>query len=174
MVLFGAQAAGAFLLGLVAQRAGLQPALLLAAVAMAGGAPASAIWPLRETARVDPRPVVFWPEPQLAFEPEPDIGPVVVLVEYWIAREREADFLQAMERLRRSRLRTGATRWDLLRDGQRPRRFVEMFTVPSWEEHLRQHEGRLTGTDQEIQESASSLSNPAPRIEHLFPPESTP
>jgi MFS family permease len=174
VVLFGSQAAGAFLLGLLAQHAGLQAALFLSALVMAGGVGAGAVWPLQDTSRADPRTVVYWPEPNLAFEPEPDSGPVVVLVEYSIPRDREPAFLEAMESLRRSRLRTGATRWDLLRDGERPRRFVEVFTVPSWEEHLRQHEGRLTGTDQEIEERASSLSDPAPRVEHLFPPEASP
>lgn len=170
MVLFGSQALGAFLIGLLAQRAGLQVALLTSAAAMAGGLVAAVAWPLRDTAKADPRTAVFWPEPQLAFVPELEVGPVVVLVEYTVVPEREDVFLQAMERLRRSRLRTGATQWDVLRDGERPRRFVEIFSVPSWDEHLRQHEGRLTATDQAIQEAASSLSDPPPQVRHLFPP----
>jgi predicted MFS family arabinose efflux permease len=174
MVVFGAQALGAFVLGLVAQRAGLQLALLLAAAVMAVGVAVALAWPLADTAKTDRRTVVYWPEAQLAFEPELDTGPVMVLIEYTIAPEREESFLEAIERVRRSRQQTGATRWELYRDGERPRRFVEIFSVPSWDEHLRQHGGRLTGRDQELQESASSLSDPPPRVEHLLPPEARP
>jgi hypothetical protein len=45
-----------------------------------------------------------------------------------------------------------------------------MFTVASWEEHLRQHEGRLTGSDQEVEEAARAFSDPPARGEHLLPP----
>lgn len=58
-----------------------------------------------------------------------------------------AAFLAAMQQLRRSRRRTGAMSWELYRDGDRPVRFVELFRVPSWQEHLRQHAGRLTAAD---------------------------
>jgi quinol monooxygenase YgiN len=94
-----------------------------------------------------------------------------VAVEFIVAPEREAAFLEAMAQLRESRLRTGATRWELYRDAERPNRFVEMFSVPSWEEHLRQHHGgRLTGTDKEIEEAALAFSDPPPQAEHLLPP----
>jgi hypothetical protein len=75
-----------------------------------------------------------------------------------------------MRQLRRSRLRTGATRWDLYRDGERPDRFVEFLSVPSWEEHLRQHTGRLTSANREIEKAALAFSDPPPRSYHLLPP----
>jgi len=106
----------------------------------------------------------------LAFDPEPDSGPVLVTVEYTVSPERESDFLGAMDHLRQSRRRTGATRWELYRDGDRPNRFIEQFSVPSWEEHLRQHAGRLTASDQEVEETALAFSDPPARAEHLFPP----
>jgi len=45
------------------------------------------------------------------------------------------------------RLRTGATRWELYRDGEQPDHFVETFRVPSGEEHLRQRGGWLAPRD---------------------------
>ena len=75
-----------------------------------------------------------------------------------------------MDRLEQSRRRTGATRWELYRDGDRPDHFIELFSVPSWEEHLRQHEGRLTGADREVEEAALAFSDPPARAEHLLPP----
>jgi hypothetical protein len=35
---------------------------------------------------------------------------------------------------------------------------------------MRQHEGRLTGTDQEIEEAVLGFSDPPARSEHLLPP----
>jgi hypothetical protein len=94
----------------------------------------------------------------------------LVTVEYIVAPDREAAFLVAMDRLQRSRRRTGATRWELYRDGDRPDHFIELFSVPSWQEHLRQHEGRLTGADKEVEEAALAFSDPPARAEHLLPP----
>jgi hypothetical protein len=73
-----------------------------------------------------------------------------------------------MQRVRLSRLRTGATHWGLFRDGEARDRFVELFVVPSWAEHLRQHSERLTGTDRKYEEEVDELSNPPPRISHLI------
>ena len=67
-----------------------------------------------------------------------------------------------------SRRRTGATRWNLYRDAADPARFIETFLVPSWEEHLRQHHERLTGTDQDIERRALALADGPPRVAHLF------
>ena len=64
----------------------------------------------------------------------------------------------------------GATRWELYRDAERADRFVESFRVPSWEEHLRQHSGRLTTGDQQVEEAALAFSDPPARADHLLPP----
>jgi MFS family permease len=166
----GAQATGALLWGLVADRAGLQPSVLLAAVVMLAGAVAGMFWRVPETGHIDPQPAVYWPEALLAFDPESDTGPVLVAVHYTVTSQRREAFLEAMEHLRRSRRRTGATRWELYRDGEQPDRYVEMFTVASWEEHLRQHEGRLTASDQKVEEAALAFSDPPARGQHLLPP----
>ena len=59
-----------------------------------------------------------------------------------------------MESMRRSRLRSGASRWDLYRVGESPDLFLEQFQVPTWREHQRQHDGRLTAEDQAIEDAA--------------------
>ena len=94
-----------------------------------------------------------WPS-RTGFDPAPDIGPVLVTVRYKVAPEREDAFVAAMQDVRRSRRRTGATRWGLFREGEEADRFVEVYQVASWGEHLRQHGGRLTGTDREIERRA--------------------
>jgi MFS family permease len=168
----GSNAAGALLWGLAADRLGLGPAMLLAAAVMLVGVVAGAVWPVPETDHLDLQPAVYWTDARLAFDPEPSTGPVLVAVHYTVAPECQAAFLQAMGRLRRSRLRTGGTRWELYRDGERPNQFVELFQVPSWEEHLRQHAGRLTETDREVEEAALGFSEPLAYADHLLPPRS--
>jgi MFS family permease len=168
----GSSAAGALIWGLLANGVGLQLTVLLAAVVMLAGVIAGMVWRVPETGHLDPQPAtIYWTDPRLAFDPEGETGPVLVTVEFTVAPERQASFLEAMDQLRGSRLRTGATRWELYRDGEQANRFVEIFSVPSWEEHLRQHhEGRLTGTDRQIEEAALAFSDPPPRADHLLPP----
>jgi hypothetical protein len=166
----GSQAAGSVLWGLLADRLGLQPAVLIAAAVVLAGAVAGLALRVPETGHLDPQPVVYWGDARLAVDPAPDGGPVLVAVTYTVSPERQPAFLEAMAELRRSRRRTGASRWELYRDAERPDRFVEQFRIPSWEEHLRQHEGRLTATDQQVEEFAQSFSDPPARGEHLLPP----
>jgi hypothetical protein len=127
--------------------------------------------PLIDTRRMDRDPAVYWPEPELALEPDPDVGPVLVTVTYTVPPERVDRFTAEMRRVGRARRRTGATSWRLYRDGAAPDRFVEAYQVPSWSEHLRQHFGRLTRADQEIEEGAKALSSTTPEVAHLFPAE---
>jgi len=117
---------------------------------------------------MDPSLAVYWPEPHLALDPDPDNGPVVVTNTYTVTPENERPFFQAIARVRQSRLRTGATQWGLFRDGESAHRFVEIFVVDSWEEHLRQHRERLTGVDRQYEEEADALSDPPPQTEHLI------
>ncbi|MBD0292075.1 MAG: MFS transporter [Jiangellaceae bacterium] len=170
IVFTGSMTVGSLVSGPVAELVGPRATLVIAAIVMVVGVVAGIFLRVPETGHLDPEPAIYWPEARLAFEPEPDTGPVVITVEYTVAPEREAAFLEAMDALQLSRRRTGATRWELYRDGERPNRFVEIFSVPSWEEHLRQHEGRLTATDQEIEETALAFSDPPARGEHLLPP----
>jgi Transmembrane secretion effector len=62
-----------------------------------------------------------------------------------------------------------ATRWRLYRDAGSPQSFVELFVVSSWEEHLRQHSERLTGTDEQYEETAKALSDTPPIATHYLP-----
>jgi quinol monooxygenase YgiN len=90
---------------------------------------------------------------------------------YSIAPDREEAFLEAMIQVRLSRLRTGASRWVLYRDGEKPHSFVETFVVASWEEHLRQHRDRLTGADRDFDAKARGLSDPPSQTRHLIAAE---
>jgi MFS family permease len=166
MVLFGGQAAGAVIWGVVAGTAGLVPAFLIPAAVMAAGAATIWFWPFYKIENMD-RSLVRWPEPQLLISAD-DGGLVLVRTTYTVAPEKEQPFLEAMPDLRRSRLRTGATDWGLYQDGQNPRLFIELFSVPSWDEHLRQHRERQTATDLGYRDAAAALSNPPPQTDHYL------
>jgi len=168
MVLYGAQAVGALLWGAVAAPLGLTTTFLIAAGLMVVCGATVVSWPFFDTEGVDRGLAVWWPEPQLAFEPEPDGGPVVVTSTYTVSAEKQPEFFRAMQWVRGSRLRTGATQWGLYRDTEAADRFVEIFVVPSWAEHLRQHRDRLTGRDRQFEEEADGLSDPPPRVSHLI------
>lgn len=126
------------------------------------------VWPLFDTTRMDRSTVQYWPEPSLATDADAEDGPVVVRNVFTIAPEKEEPFLRAMTHVRLSRLRTGATQWGLFRHGEIPHRFVELYVVSSWEEHLRQHADRLTGTDQQYEEEAKAFSDPTVDTSHLI------
>ena len=89
MVLFGAQAAGAAIWGVVAGTAGLVPAFLISAAVMAAGAATLWFWPFQQIADMD-RSLVRWPEPQLLISADRGDGLVLVRTTYTIAAERNS------------------------------------------------------------------------------------
>ena len=169
MVFLGSQAVAAPIWGLITQTLGLQVAILTAAVLVGLSAVAGIVLTVPESQDLDRAPLAYWGAAAVALEPEPDAGPIVVSIEYEVAADREADFLSAMEAMRRSRLRSGASRWDLYRVGESPDLFCEQFQVPSWREHQSQHDGRLTADDQAIEDAAFAHIVGTPRAQHLLP-----
>jgi MFS family permease len=169
IVFAGGQAGGALAWGLMAQLWGLVPAFVAAAVLMALGAATVAVWPLRDVTGWDRDLAVYWPEPELAHEADPNAGPVLVTIRYTVDPDRVPQFLDAMEQVRRSRLRTGATSCALYRDGTEPDVYLEVAQYPTWGEHLRQHSGRLTGTDRAHEAAVREHLVCAPEAAHLFP-----
>jgi quinol monooxygenase YgiN len=126
-----------------------------------------------ESQGLDRSPLAYWDTPRLQVDPESGSGPVVVSIQYEVDDDRRLDFLDAMRLMRRSRLRSGSTRWDLYRVGEDPHLYVEQFEVPSWQEHQRQHEGRLTAEDKAIEDAAFAHVVGSPRTQHLLPATTT-
>lgn len=165
----GGQALGSLAWGVLAHVSGLVTTYLTAAVLMILGAVTVRLWPLPDLRGVDRTPAIYWPELQLTHEPDPRVGPILVTVAYCVRPEHQDEFVEAMEQVRASRQRTGAMRWGLFREGEEAHRFVEVYQLPSWDEHLRQHGGRLTGADQEAEERAQALIDGEPEVSHLLP-----
>ena len=172
LVFFGGQAIGSLLWGLVAEVIGLVDTFAIAAVLTAAGGATLKRWPLIETRHLDREPAAL-PVPDLAIEPDPAAGPVVITTTYSVTPENEREFLTAMGDVRRMRLRTGAVRWGIFRDGETAEKLIEIYVVPSWAEHMRQHSVRLTGTDRDMHLRARALAEGRPEVAHLLPTDSS-
>jgi MFS family permease len=169
LVFQGGMAVGSILWGALAARVGIRAALLVAVFGLITGLMLITRYRLAGGEKIDLRPSLHWPEPMMSVELQPEAGPVLVEVEYFIELERAQDFIKAMDDVRRERLRDGALRWELFTDSVNPNRFVETFLLESWLEHMRQHE-RVTRSDRKAEELARAFHIGAgtPKIVHLI------
>jgi len=163
LVFMGSSTLGSVLWGFVANRtslpdqpgSGIPMSFLVAAAGLLIGLIA-----LRRFVIVDPgnanlSPSMHRPDPTIAFEPEAERGPVLVMIEYSIAPQDTEPFVTAMQPVRLLRLRDGALRWNLFQDTAEPTRWIETILIDSWHEYLRQR-ARITHADREIENLAQS------------------
>ncbi len=169
LVFMGGMAIGSAAWGTLAAHFGVTTALTCAALGLIIGLTASSRYRLIDGDELNIAPLGYWPEPVVVVEPEPDQGPVLVQVEYWIDLNQAGEFRRAMRDLRRVRRRDGASRWALFRDPAQPGRFVESFLVETWAEHLRQH-ARATESDLDIEKRvrAFHIGVGQPAVTHLI------
>jgi MFS family permease len=156
MVFAGGMAGGSALWGLIAERASSQTALLAAAAGMAIGVPVALRFPLLRGVPPDLSPYRFQRTPQPVLEPDPEEGPVLIVIEYRIRPADKNEFLRAVHAVRPLRLRDGAIRWGVFQDTAKPERFVETFVMESWLEFLRARE-RMTAADRVIRDHVRSF-----------------
>jgi MFS family permease len=150
MSFFGALALGSALAGLLAARIGVPLTLSLFAAGALLGAVGVRGWRLDGEAAVSgPVAPPIRPEPaaeELGALLRADGHRVLEAVRYRISPSDRAAFLAVMEEVRRVRLRGGAMSWRLYEDVAHPERWVELWAIESWAEHLREA-GRLTEGD---------------------------
>lgn len=155
--------------GVLAERVGTPTALALSGVALVVSLAAIPRWRLAGATTLDLTPSAHWSDPHVAAVPAADAGPVQVQVEYGIDPQQAGAFSAAMHELGAVRRRDGAIAWTLYQDPAEPGRYVEVFIVESWVEHLRQHE-RVTRADRAIQERARGFhrGTSEPTVTHLI------
>ena len=163
----GGMALGSAVWGIVAEAAGTEVALGVAAAALAVGTLATFRFPLAISERLDLRPALHQPEPAVLPDAVAGGGPVLVSVDYRVPPENAAEFGATMRRIERMRRRTGARRWGMYQVASEPERFVETFVVDSWDEYRRQH-ARVTRSDRRLEERRDGLLAPGttPAIRH--------
>nr|WP_241725984.1 MFS transporter [Dietzia sp. DQ11-38-2] len=161
----GTQAAGSLLWGVVADAAGLQAALLVAAGLMVISCVSLLLVGLGAEKGIEPVLVSELGGPagpsgevtDPGTPPGDRSGPVVVRYEYRVPEGRTREFLTAMRHLRRSRLRLGGRRWRLERPTAEPGLFVETYRVGSAEEFVEQEHRRLTVPETRLRHRVESL-----------------
>jgi hypothetical protein len=160
-------AAGSLLWGTITEHAGIATALFSATMGLMMSLAAMVRFPLSKVEELDLTPSPHRPELELAIEPDPEEGPVLVMVEYRIKPKHAADFTFAMQAVRLQRLRDGAIRSGLYPDPTDLSRYLETFVVESWAEHSRLHE-RVTVSDRIAEEQARAfhIGRTSPVVSH--------
>jgi MFS family permease len=168
LVYQGSYALGTAAWGAVAQRSGVGTALVYAGLATIVTAAIALVAPLPNST-ADLSPWNHWRMPVVIGDIGVDVekGPVLVTVEYAVIPKWTAEFVDAMHDYGRIRRRDGAYRWGIFRDTEVADRYLEMFLVNSWAEHLRQHE-RQTQADRELEGRIRSYLPGEPVVRHLI------
>lgn len=170
-VMFGALTLGSAVWGQLATVTSIQATLFIAAALMLVAIPLTWRWKLQTGEELDLTPSTQWPAPVVTRSIEGADGPVLVTIEYVLARaDDRQSFLSALDELQHERLRDGAFAWGIFEDTSQSGRFLETFLVASWTEHLRQHQ-RVTNADYVIQEHIMRLLQGEPQISHFIAPK---
>src|SRR5580658_9333245 len=168
LVYQGSFALGSAAWGTVAQRAGIRVALVYAGV----GTIATTVFALfakLPDSTADLSPWNHWRMPVVVSKVATNLqqGPVLVTIKYSVIQEREAEFVEMIHQYGRIRRRDGAYRWGIYRDIEVADRYLEIFLVRSWGEHLRQHE-RQTQADRELELRLRGYVAAEPEVRHLI------
>jgi MFS family permease len=168
LVYQGSYALGTAVWGAVAQRSGVGTALVYAGVGTIATAAIALVAKLPDST-ADLSPWNHWRMPVVVGEVGADLerGPLLVTVEYAVIPKQAEEFVDAMHEYGRTRRRDGAYRWGIFRDTEVADRYLEMFLVNSWAEHLRQHE-RQTQADRELEGRIRSCITGEPTVRHLI------
>jgi MFS family permease len=168
LVYQGSYALGTAAWGAVAQRAGVRTALVYAGIGTITTT-VFALFARLPDSTADLSPWNHWRMPVVTEEVGADLkqGPVLVTIEYSVIPKRTAEFVEAMHEFGRTRRRDGAYRWGVFRDTEVDDRYLEIFLVNSWAEHLRQHE-RQTQADRELEQRLYSYVAGEPAVHHLI------
>ena len=168
LVYQGSYAIGTAAWGAVAQRSGIATALAYAGLGTIVTAAVALVAKLPDST-ADLSPWNHWRMPVVIEEVGADVekGPVLVTIEYAVLPKRTQEFVDAMHEYGRIRRRDGAYQWAIFRDTEVADRYLEIFLVNSWAEHLRQHE-RQTQADRELEGRISSWLSREPMVRHLI------
>ncbi|MDP3340818.1 MFS transporter [Frigidibacter sp.] len=146
MVFSGSMSFGSFLWGQIAQASSIRLALLIAAAGLGVGLLATRRFAIGQGEALDYRPAAAWPQAPVPAEGQQDDQAAMVTVEYRIAEQDRATFVGALTAAGTERMRNGATAWHLHQSVEDPEIWLETFHLPSWTEHLEQHD-RVTRSD---------------------------
>ncbi len=161
----GALTIGSFAWGALGGQLGMADALLVAAglgVALAISVQAFGIeyiGPARaETPAAPPSRVPEAPAPELVPLLRHARGQVMETMHYRVAPAERSTFLATMQEVRQVRGRAGAAFWQLYEDVAHPEGWLELWSMESWTDHLREV-GRLSEADRAVLARARAYQN---------------
>jgi MFS family permease len=168
LVYQGSFALGSAAWGAVAQRAGIRFALVAAGLGTIATT-VLALFAALPDSPGDLSPWNHWRIPAIAKDNPSDLdqGPVLVTVEYTVIPAKTAEFIDAVHQYSRIRRRDGAYSWGIFHDTESANRYLEIFLVHSWAEHLRQHD-RQTQADYELERHLRTLVSRDAVVHHLI------
>ena len=168
LVYQGSYAFGTAVWGAFAQRSGVATALVCAGLGTIATAAIALVAQLPDST-ADLSPWNHWRMPVVIGELGTDVEkrPVLVTIEYAVSPKRTVEFVDAMHAYGRVRRRDGAYHWAVFRDTEAADRYLEIFLVNSWGEHLRQHE-RQTQADRALEGRIYSYLSGEPMVRHLI------
>jgi MFS family permease len=168
-IFYGGMALGSIVWGGLADVIGIPNSLYTAAGLLVLGLATMGKYRLQTPAQEDLKTSAHWEDPVVSREINADDGPVVITVEYRIRTEDADNFVAAMMPVSQTRYRDGAFSWTLSRCTENPERWLEIFMVESWAEHLRQH-SRVTMSDRRLQTHAKTfqIDGAKPVVSHFI------
>jgi hypothetical protein len=169
MATFGGMALGSWIWGMLAGGFGLPQAMVVAAAVLLLGALLGLVLPLPAFGKADLSPSDLFRVPDVQLDLRGRSGPIMVMIDYQIAREDIAEFLTVMAERRRIRRRDGARHWVLLRDLEHPEQWTESYHVATWDEYQR-HNMRRTKADADVMDALHRLHRgpDRPRVHRMI------
>ena len=92
-------------------------------------------------------------------------GPIIIEVEYNIARSDIAEFYQAMQEVRTLRSRKGALKWELSQNLEEPEYWKEHYRFPTWYDYLR-YRALATQAELQVQSAAEHFHQGPVPVKH--------
>lgn len=168
VVFHGALSVGSAAWGFVADGLGTGAAVAISGAVLLAAVPLSMFLRFPAAEIISDHSFTGWNEPELMLSTPPPEGPLTVMVVYRVAPPNQREFLRTMAALGEARRRSGASRHEVLQEGSDPETFVELYSVASWDEHVRQQAERLSAADRALERRARELADRSDNSSHWF------
>lgn len=146
----GGLALGAVAWGAIAGQVGVGAAMTISGAALAMTALVGVWLRMPHIISADAEMEELRAEPEVNLDLTLRSGPIVIEVDYRVDPSAAREFYDAMQDVRRARLRSGAFEWSLARDVADPVSWTERYHCPTWGDYLRQR-NRATISDLEAE-----------------------
>lgn len=157
--LTGGIAFGSWCWGTIADHWSIEVALIAAGIYVMTLPVFALMLPLPNPSSAGAEAVDLTNEPEVELPITMRSGPIVIDIEYRIDPDNAREYYDAMQQVRRVRLRNGGFNWSISRDIGDPAQWTERFHFPAWGDYLRMRD-RSTQSDIDAQLNADQYLMP--------------